>query len=157
MDDYTYSIVNINETNSGRQTEMDKLPQRLKELELKPPAPISVSMEPHDHLCWSMFNLAFCNICCALPAMFYTIRTRDAKREGMRTSAEVYSRRSCYFNFAATFFVAICILIFMFVGISFSSRSSTSSVQHTTSTVKPPLDLSFSYYFFTETPNEIGN
>lgn len=56
---------------------------------------------PHDYLPWSVANIFICVII-ALPALFYSVQTRDMKRMGNVKKAKVNSKRSLVLNIVAS-------------------------------------------------------
>ena len=56
---------------------------------------------PHDYLPWSVANIFICVII-ALPALFYSVQTRDMKRIGNVKKAKVNSKRSLVLNIVAS-------------------------------------------------------
>ena len=63
---------------------------------------------PHDHLGWSLVNL-LCLSILGVPALVYSIRTRDMLREGNTKKAEEYSRKSRLLNRIGTVVWAVLV------------------------------------------------
>lgn len=56
---------------------------------------------PSDYLAWSVVNI-FINVLFAIPALFFSVQTRDAKKAGNINKAKVYSKRSLILNIIAS-------------------------------------------------------
>jgi len=56
---------------------------------------------PQDYLIWSIMNI-FINVIVALPALFFSVQTRDMKEIGNYQKAKYYSKRSLILNIVAS-------------------------------------------------------
>lgn len=65
---------------------------------------------PYDYLPWSIANIFICVII-ALPALFFSVQTRDMKRIGNVKKAKVNSRRSLILNIVASVVGLLTILL----------------------------------------------
>lgn len=65
---------------------------------------------PSDYLPWSVANIFVCVII-AVPALFFSIQTRDLKRAGDVKKAKVNSRRSLILNIIASIIGLLTILL----------------------------------------------
>ena len=65
---------------------------------------------PSDYLAWSVANIFICVIV-AVPALFFSIQTRDMKRAGNVKKAKVNSRRSLILNIIASIVGLLTILL----------------------------------------------
>lgn len=66
--------------------------------------------EPFDYLPWSIANIFICVII-ALPALFFSVQTRDMKRSGNIKKAKLNSRRSLILNIVASIVGLLTILL----------------------------------------------
>lgn len=66
--------------------------------------------EPFDYLPWSIANIFICVII-ALPALFFSVQTRDMKRSGNIKKAKLNSKRSLILNIIASVVGLLTILL----------------------------------------------
>ena len=66
--------------------------------------------KPLDYLAWSVANIFICVII-ALPALFFSVQTRDLNRAGNVKKAKVNSRRSLILNIVASVVGLLTILL----------------------------------------------
>jgi hypothetical protein len=66
--------------------------------------------EPFDYLPWSIVNIFICVII-ALPALFFSVQTRDMKRSGNIKKAKLNSKRSLILNIIASVVGLLTILL----------------------------------------------
>lgn len=74
----------------------------------------SIHRPPKDYLIISVLNSIFCCICLGIPALIFSVKTKEATKYGHFQKAFEYSRKSMKFNILAFVLGLLAILIFFF-------------------------------------------
>lgn len=90
------------------------------------------NQKPDDYLCWSIFSVIFCNLCCCLGwfPLYFSIKSRSALKANNRVKAVAYGQRAKSFNkkllYAGLFAFMVFIVRVMLVIFKISLRTSYS-------------------------------
>ena len=76
----------------------------------------------NTHLCWSIMN-TFCFLCCfpfvlpfSIPALIFSLKSRESRRAGNLTKAMAHSRIACKFNgIILGFFMLLVLFVLLLV------------------------------------------